>query len=783
MADLPFDVRGALALCGVDDAQVFQERTAAQRISNEVFLDDFNVCMDKTYEELKDELKIYSRLNLAEGRIRILPGVQNRIRAFMQWTRDCIRQDLDPTSLLFPVGDVSNLLYRNETHDSFVRRSKTLSEAAKPATFTKDVRWEDFQPNLVAYLRLIPGRNGQPISYVVRDNIAPDRAGRPDFLDEYVSTAPLHGASYATDNATVHTIIQHLIAGNEEAESKVITLQGTGNGRGCYIALKEHYQGVGVLAMDVTTAESTLNSLFYNGEKRPYMWWAEFERQLTHAYAVLDRTEGRQVYSDHQKLRKLLSMVKADFLGNQKAAIEVEVSRIPMTVTYNVALTTFRNAVNTKFPSSTITQRNNPRRNIRQVKGKKRGNDNGSNGKYKRRRTDSEMIKLPAKDGKPPVTIEYHPSFHFPSHLLQRFTPDLRSRLEKERTEYRKSKGDRSRQESELQTIISQQQAHIQQLQTQNNSSSSLSLPPLPPPVVPNQIQVGQAMAPSEMTVPQPYATMMGGRNEQSQLRHQRSNNSHIGQVITAIRQIEQTDRFYPTIKESPDGTKANNEADTNADTIVAGCNFTNIGNTNRVADVYGFTTDLGKCDNVPIATAATAWTDPQSDVTYILVFHETLFYGDRLDHSLINPNNLRHYGIDFWDNPYDKHHDLSIEVPNEIIIPLKTKGTKVLFTTHKPLQRELSSCPMIYMNSANPWNPKTITMGRVRSAYHQDFKISTVNVDQVVTDRYLELDSDQAILDSVGCAGFDIQCSINQATVFGHDIPDLNYSVSTDRH
>ena len=93
--------------------------------------------------------------------------------------------------------------------------------------------------------------------------------------------------------------------------------------------------------MNVTIAESTISLLFYNGEKRPYMWWNEFERQLTHTYAVLDRAEGRQVYLEQQKLQRLLSKIKADFLANQKAAIEVELSKVSITMTYSVALSAF----------------------------------------------------------------------------------------------------------------------------------------------------------------------------------------------------------------------------------------------------------------------------------------------------------------------------------------------------------------------------------------------------------------------------------------------------------
>ena len=63
----------------------------------------------------------------------------------------------------------------------------------------------------------------------------------------------------------------------------------------------------------------------------------------------MDRAERRQVYSDQQKLRLLLNKVKADFLGNQKAAIEVELAKVPPNISYEVSLTMFRNAVTARL--------------------------------------------------------------------------------------------------------------------------------------------------------------------------------------------------------------------------------------------------------------------------------------------------------------------------------------------------------------------------------------------------------------------------------------------------
>ena len=241
MAAPAHTIRQALSACGIDDVAIINGQTNAQRMASEMFLDSFQVCMDKTYDDLKNELKIYASLTIAEGRIRILPGVQNRIRAFIQWTRDQIRQDIDPSTIAFPIADVADLLYRKETHDNFIRQSNTLAESAKPRSFTKESRWEDFKPNFISYLRLIPGRLGHPLSYVIRDNDAPDYTPNPNFLDDYVATAPLNGPAFQVDNATVHTMIQHLISGNEEAESKVVSLIGSGNGRRCYQILRDHY--------------------------------------------------------------------------------------------------------------------------------------------------------------------------------------------------------------------------------------------------------------------------------------------------------------------------------------------------------------------------------------------------------------------------------------------------------------------------------------------------------------------------------------------------------------
>jgi hypothetical protein len=124
--------------------------------------------------------------------------------------------------------------------------------------------------------------------------------------------------------------------------------------------------------LDITRAEFVLSTLHYAGEKKPHMWWAEFEKQLRLAFVLYNKREGRVVHYQEMKLRILLTTkVTADFLMPIKAGIVIDLERIPMTLTYEQALAAFHNKVNHKFPpqmSSTIQAR----RNINEV-GRGRG--------------------------------------------------------------------------------------------------------------------------------------------------------------------------------------------------------------------------------------------------------------------------------------------------------------------------------------------------------------------------------------------------------------------------
>ena len=224
-------VLDALIACGVDNVGLFMDETPAQRIADDIFDNLFTTCMDMTFKELDDFFKTYSDLTIAQGQIRLRPGTRKNIKAFVQWTRDELRLGREPNLSPFPVDQVSDLIRRYKTHEKFQTDSKTLAEAAKPEKFKETIKWEDWKPTFINYIRAIPGRDGVPLKYICRENDEPDGTLHEDFLDDYVAMAPLDGDSYAIDTVQVHTFLLNFVSGNETAEAKIQGLQLVNDGR------------------------------------------------------------------------------------------------------------------------------------------------------------------------------------------------------------------------------------------------------------------------------------------------------------------------------------------------------------------------------------------------------------------------------------------------------------------------------------------------------------------------------------------------------------------------
>ena len=85
---------------------------------------------------------------------------------------------------------------------------------------------------------------------------------------------------------------------------------------------------------------------------------------------------------------------------------------------------------------------------------------------------------------------------------------------------------------------------------------------------------------------------------------------------------------------------------------------------------------------NIPVVTGTMVWTNPTDGTAYLLVFHESLWIGDKLDHTLVNPNQLRAYGISIQVNPFDTK-PLSITA-DDVSVELYLEGTIICGDTRR---------------------------------------------------------------------------------------------------
>jgi len=81
------------------------------------------------------------------------------------------------------------------------------------------------------------------------------------------------------------------------------------------------------------------------------------------------------------------------------------------------------------------------------------------------------------------------------------------------------------------------------------------------------------------------------------------------------------------------------------------------------------------------------------------------------MEHSLINPNQIRATGIKLCDDPTDPYRDLGIEVEG-ITIPFHMEGSICSFKSRTPTDWELKNCRHIELTSDAEWEPDGLHFG-----------------------------------------------------------------------
>ena len=177
-----------------------------------------------------------------------------------------------------------------------------LSDTSNPEQFMDNIKCIDWYPTLINFLRENSGRNGFTLSYLCRPTNMQVKSVHENFIDKYVDKASLFGQAFTTDAAEVHTYIVRFTSGNKVAEAKMFSHSAENSGCLDFMALKYHYKGAGVHAVNVLQDDKLLNNLFYSGDKKTHIWWEESERQVTNEFNTYDRLEKRSIHSNDIRL-------------------------------------------------------------------------------------------------------------------------------------------------------------------------------------------------------------------------------------------------------------------------------------------------------------------------------------------------------------------------------------------------------------------------------------------------------------------------------------------------
>ena len=217
------------------------------------------------------------------------------------------------------------------------------------------------------------------------------------------------------------------------------------------------------------------------------------------------------------------------------------------------------------------------------------------------------------------------------------------------------------------------------------------------------------------------------------------------GMQITRYYLARKVSKVFKGATRGSPGYEGRCELDSHADTFVAGRNCTLLHYTERVCDVMPYSDEYEAKSNVPIAQVATGYTSSNGQ-RYILVFNEALWM-PQMENSLMNPNQLRHYGVVVQDNPYEESPMLirSDNTDEEFVACLQSEGTTIFLDTWAPSDHDLANYPHVILTSSSHWNPHKVKFPGISQTEVEEIEsrgIATVEINP-------SLDTDIAFDDS----------------------------------
>jgi hypothetical protein len=231
------------------------------------------------------------------------------IKAIVHWVQDFYRVSMVPSivgldEVMFK-AQLERALNRATVRTNMKAQTATQASAASPGPLKQEKQWKEWEEKFVNYARSHIGVNGIPLSYVIRENDAPDIGGTfTDFVNETIACAPLNGEYYNADRLSVFNMIVSFTTGQPSGDWIKNTIRSA-NGRRSMKALQDHFSGEGNATRNIAEADRLKESLHYKSERS-----MPFETFLTNCQRMYNIYEKEQEkMEDDAKLRFLFKSV------------------------------------------------------------------------------------------------------------------------------------------------------------------------------------------------------------------------------------------------------------------------------------------------------------------------------------------------------------------------------------------------------------------------------------------------------------------------------------------
>jgi hypothetical protein len=576
------------------------------------------------------------------------------------------------------------------------QEDETSTQVKPPTEFKTGSKWKPFKVGAIAYFNSVKGFHNIPLAYVIHEQENPD----PNAIYQtehhwLISVTPLLGIEFEEDNGRIFDFLKSWTL-NGPAWTWMRAFNATRNGRASWQALVNHFEGDAQRDRVKDQAYASISTAKYYGDHKKFT----FETYvMIHQDAYADLSQYGEIISEEKRVRDLLQGIK-----DNSATANAAKGTILATPTLR---NSFENAVAHLATTLQLSMSVNDTRNIsssntqghQQGGGFQGGRNNNQGGRGGRGRGRGRNIYLGSYSPKQCRKL---------SKEDKQKVYDGRNKSAEQQSQANQSQGGRNTAGPGrgLSAVHIQQpdfdaQSQITGLMSIPNSTANIS-----------QVQSGNL----------DNSILQGALGGSAAVGDKRPNTDSAGSFMSRRRIntciTSQHSRVVSHIRSKQNQSlkvvHGNCELDSHADTSVAGPNCVVLEYTKQVVNVSAFSEELETMEGIPIVTAATAIDDPRTGTTTILVIGQALYMGDKINNTLLCPNQMRAYGLNVDDTPVhlapkDRPSTHSIYSPEESFdIPLYLKGVFSYFPSRTPISDELETCRRIHLTNEFKWNPHT---------------------------------------------------------------------------